>query len=73
MALKCLAYGVSPSAFQDYFQMSESTGQKCVKRLTAAIAHDPELKHDYLRPLKRDNAKHVVQASRSAWGGWNDW
>jgi hypothetical protein len=33
MALKQLAYGVSPSAFRDYFQMGETTGRACFKNL----------------------------------------
>ena len=61
IALKCLAYGVSSSAFQDYFQMSESTGQKCIKRFTMAIAQDQDLKAHYLRPLNRVDARRVVQ------------
>jgi hypothetical protein len=61
MALKCLAYGVSSSTFQDYFQMSESTGQKCIKRFTMAIAQDQEFKDHYLRPLNRVDARRVVQ------------
>ncbi len=61
MALKCLAYGVLPSAFQDYFQISETSGQKCIKKMTAATANDPGLRHPYLRPLNRIDARRVVQ------------
>ena len=35
--LKQVAYGVSPSAFLDYFQMGETTARDCMKRLCRCI------------------------------------
>ncbi len=61
MALKCLAYGILPSAFQDYFQISETSVQKCIKKVTAAVAKDPELRQAYLCPLNCIDARGVVQ------------
>lgn len=60
MGLKILAYGVSPSAFIDYFQMGESTGQLCFKRLTHVVSHSTVLKEMFRRPMTRDDAKNVV-------------
>jgi hypothetical protein len=37
MGLKMLAYGVSASAFVDYFQMSIITGQLCFKKYVSVF------------------------------------
>jgi hypothetical protein len=59
MALKCLAYGVSPSAFQDYFQMGETTGRECVKRLARVVANDPTFQQDFRRSMNRSDARKL--------------
>ena len=41
----------------DYFQMGESTGCLCVKRLVAVIAKNHDLKQDYFRSMNRADAK----------------
>jgi hypothetical protein len=43
MALKCLAFGVSPVAFIDYFQMGESTGVLCLKSFFHLLCTDEVL------------------------------
>ena len=48
VALKILAYGVSPSAFQDYFQMGISTMLNAVKQLTIVLTSNNALKDEYL-------------------------
>lgn len=58
-AMKTLAYGVSPSAFQDYFQMGESTGRKCLKQFCACICADDEIQSIFLRRMNRGDAKRV--------------
>ena len=61
MGLKCLAYGVSPSAFQDYFQMGETTGRMCMKRLARVLASSDELTSVFLRSMSRADAKRITQ------------
>lgn len=61
MGLKCLAFGVSPASYQDYFQMGESTGRECIKRLTRAIVGAPELCEVYLRQMTRSDALRVSE------------
>jgi hypothetical protein len=59
MGLKCIAYGVSPSTFQDYFQMGEMTGHDCVKRLASGISTSKELRSVFLHSMTRADAMRV--------------
>ena len=59
MGLKLLAYGVSPSAFVDYFQMGISTGRECLKHLCFVISTDEELQEKYFRQMNRSDAMRV--------------
>ena len=59
MALKQLAYGVSPSAFQDYFQMGETTGRECLKRFAVAVSTCADLRDVYRRKMSRADAERV--------------
>jgi Plant transposon protein len=68
MALKCLGYGVSPSAFQDYFQMGESTGIECIKRFCRGVVEDDEIKNKYLRKMNREDAKKVSALHQAVHG-----
>jgi hypothetical protein len=61
MGLKVMAYGVSPSAFQDYFQMGEATGLLCVKSLASAICSSATFQQQYFRPMNRVDARRVSQ------------
>lgn len=58
MAMKQLAYGVSPSAFMDYFQMSDTYGRMCLKELCKVVANS-ELRDIYLRQMTRSDARKV--------------
>ena len=58
MGLKCLAFGVSPACFPDFFPMVESTGRECVTRVVATA---PELREVYLRPMSRSDAQRVTK------------
>lgn len=60
MGLKLFAYGVSPSAFQDYFQMGESTARLCLKELAKVVSHSETLKEKYFRPMNRSDARRAV-------------
>lgn len=66
--LKVLAYGVSGSAFMDYFQMGESTARECVTKLTAVISSHPDLRAQFLRRMGPSDAKKVVELHRSVHG-----
>jgi Plant transposon protein len=59
MALKILAFGVSPRAFMDYFQMSDQSGRKCLKLFCYVIANHPDLKAKYLRRMSKSDAMRV--------------
>jgi Plant transposon protein len=59
MALKCLAFGVSPSAFQDYFQMGYTTGRQCIIRFCQIISQSEEIKSIYYRMMNRFDAMRV--------------
>lgn len=61
MGLKLLAYGVSPSAFQDYLQMGETTARLCMKKLCFAIFNSNEVKDIFLRDMNRADAMKVAQ------------
>jgi hypothetical protein len=69
MGLKLLAYGVSPSAFQDYFQMGESTALLCLKELAKVVSHSEVLKESYLRPMNRSDARRAVELHKENHGG----
>ena len=61
IGLKQLAYGVSPAAFLDYFQMGETTGRDCLKKLCLAISSSPELRGKYLRTMTREDAVRICE------------
>ena len=60
-AQKKLCYGVSFSAFQDYFQMGDSTARLCVSKLTRGIVNCPEIADVYLRNMTRSDAKKTTE------------
>ncbi len=59
MALKLVAYGCSPSAFQDYFQMSISTARQCLLKLCHIVSRDESLRSVFARSMTRANARRV--------------
>ena len=59
MAQKCLAYGCSPTAFLDYFQMGYSTGRACVIKFARAVSFCNELRAVYLRQMNRADAHRI--------------
>jgi Plant transposon protein len=68
LGLKMLAYGCSPTAFQDYFQMGEATGRKCLTKMTKIVANDDELKAIYQRKMTRADAICVSELHREQHG-----
>jgi Plant transposon protein len=61
MALKLLCYGVSPSAFQDYFQMGISTAHECLKKFCSIISKDEDLTLRYRRRMNRADARRLSE------------
>ena len=59
MALKIVAYGCSPSAFLDYFQMSESTARQCYLKFCRIVSSDDELQSVYGRKMTRSDATRL--------------
>jgi hypothetical protein len=64
MCLKCLAYGVSPSAFQDYFQMGESTGLLYLKTFCCIVCHDCTFRDVFFRQMNRSDALRITELHR---------
>ena len=62
IALKSIAYGVSPSAFLDYFQMGLTTAQHSVKLFSNIVANDDTLKSEFRRAMNRNDAMKASQA-----------
>eukprot|EP00956_Cyclotella_meneghiniana_P027229 scaffold60647_cov51-Cyclotella_meneghiniana.AAC.4 len=67
-ALKLICYGVSFSAFQDYFQMGESTAALCVSHLARGIVECPEIADTYLRTPTRSDARRICKLHKEVHG-----
>jgi hypothetical protein len=46
-------------AFQDYFQMGETTGMDCLKKLARCVSSSEELRSIFLRSMTRADARRV--------------
>ena len=68
ISLKMVCYGKSASAFQDYFQMGDSTARKCLYKLSRAIVSDPEINSTYLRKMTKADAVRVEAMHRKQHG-----
>jgi hypothetical protein len=68
IALKTIAYGTTPHAFLDYFQMGETTARQCVIRFANAVSNCEELKQRFFRPMTRNDAKNVCKLHKDQHG-----
>lgn len=68
IALKFLAYGCSVNTFLDYFQMGESTANKCVHEFVKTVSNSDLLNSIYLRQMSRTNAKKVCDLHKTVHG-----
>ncbi|KAI2495198.1 Ribosomal protein-like protein [Fragilaria crotonensis] len=68
MALKLVAFGCSPSAFLDYFQMSESTARQCLLKFCRIISSDADLQSVYLRKMTRSDARRLSALHKTVHG-----
>ena len=67
-ALKLICYGVSFSAFQDYFQMGESTAALCVSHLARGIVECPEIADTFLRTPTKSDARRICKLHKEVHG-----
>jgi hypothetical protein len=59
MGLKLVAFGCSPSAFLDYFQMSESTARQCLLKFCRIVSSNEDLQSVYARKMTRSDARRL--------------
>ena len=59
MALKLVAYDCSPSAFLDYFQMSQTTERLCRLKICCIVSSDNDLQSIYARRMTRNDARRL--------------
>jgi Plant transposon protein len=59
MALKLVAYSCYPSAFQDYFQMSETMARICLLKFCQIVLRDESLQSVFARRMPRADARTV--------------
>lgn len=67
-AQKLICYGVSFTAFQDYFQMGESTARMCMSELCRGIVQSPAIADVYLRRPTKPDAKRIVELHKDVHG-----
>ena len=60
-AQKMLCYGISASAFVDYFQMGETTSRRCLSKLTRGMVDCKALANVYLRKPTKSDARNIVR------------
>jgi len=70
MGLKQLAFGVPPIAFCDYFQMGETAGRNCMKRLCNVVAQNKTLREKYLRKPTKADTMRISQLHVDECGGF---
>ena len=58
---KMLCYGVSASAFLDYFQIDESTSRTCLSKITQGTVKCNALTNVYLWRLAKLEARNIVR------------
>lgn len=67
-AQKMICYGISYSAFKDYFQMGESTARLCLTKLTRGIVNCSSISDLYLRAPTKSDAKKIVALHKKVYG-----
>jgi hypothetical protein len=67
-AQKMICYGVSVSAFRDYFQMGESTGRLCVSMLSRHIVECDDISAYYLRFPTKQDARNITNLHKRQHG-----
>jgi len=70
MGLKQLAFGVPPIAFCNCFQMGETAGRSCMKRLCNVIARNVTLREKHLRKPTKADTMRISQLHVDECGGF---
>ena len=63
-----ICYGMSISAFKDYFQMGESTGNQCLSKLCTGIMQSPKYSDLYLQFPNKSDARRIVDLHKEVHG-----
>lgn len=66
--LKIARFGTSMLAFEDYFQISESSVRIAFRCLFEAIASDDGIRAEFLRPMDRASAERVTEMHFQKYG-----
>jgi hypothetical protein len=66
LPLKCLAYGVPPHTFQDYFSMSVTFAKECVRQFNRGVKEIYE--KEYLRLPTADDLKEINNLHKQVHG-----
>ena len=67
IALKCLAFGVPPHTFQDYFQMSKPIAASCCYHFNLVI--NQLYKEEFLRIPTPADLRSIVALHKKKYGG----
>ncbi len=67
-AQKLICFGVSFSAFKNYFQMGESTARLCLRKLTKGIVLCSSISDYYLRTPSKSDARKIVALHKKVYG-----
>jgi hypothetical protein len=68
LALKVIAYGTSPHAFLDYFQMGETTARQCLIRFVSAVSNCDDLQQRFFRQMTRADAQNICELHKEQHG-----
>jgi len=63
-----ICFGVSFSAFKDYFQMGESTARLCLEKFTRGIVKCTAISELYLRAPTKSDARRIVSLHKKVYG-----
>jgi hypothetical protein len=66
--MKMVCYGVSFSAFSDYYQMGASTTKLCLTKLCQSIVKCPAISNYYLQRPTKSDAKKFINLHKSVHG-----
>jgi hypothetical protein len=67
-AMKLVYYGVSFSAFHDYYQMGESTSRMCLEKRCQGIVKCPNISEQYLRSPSKSDSRTIVSLHKRVYG-----
>ena len=63
-----ICYGISFSAFKDYFQMDDSIARKCLEKMSQGIVGFPDVLDKYLQTPSKSAARKIVSLHKNVYG-----